>query len=120
MIILTFDASKIIAIVIPVVLLLIIGALILFINRKRRGSSHSVTQIADDSLVGLIRSAVGGQDNIDNVSFKMTRLTITLKNTELFNEAAIKDQGIVVIAMEKKVTFVLGSKAEAVFNSLKK
>lgn len=115
--ILAMSTSTIIGIAVPAALLVIIGIALFFLNYRRK-NKKTTSAIAQSDLLTLIVDSSGGRENIAEARVKMTRLTLTLRKPELFSDLALKAQGIVVIAMEKKITLVLGEQAAEIGRAL--
>lgn len=74
------------------------------------------------AMCTAIIEAVGGKDNIANVTHCMTRLRLQLKNTSLFNEeAAKKISGVLkVVPQNGELQFVIGQDVPSLYEEFAK
>ena len=109
----TIDNIAIVLIIIGGVLLLT-SAIILLIAFLRKKKGPSLKE--DDWLIAL-----GGKDNIKEVTAIGSRLSINLIDKEIIDKDKLKQLGVTsVLVMSNKVTLVIEGKAEEIASSIQK
>ena len=99
----------VVAIVVAILLLLL--TLVLIVNNKK--NDKKVEEFPNLLL------ALGGKENINEVSFKGSRVSVLLENKKLINKEGIKNEGVeTIVVSNKKVTMVVGKNSEIIFNYL--
>ena len=84
--------------VVVVVVILFVIALIIIKGRKNKGPVVNASNWLD---------ALGGKDNIIEVSSTGSRLSVKLKNKELVNKEALNQLGVKnIVSMSDKITLV--------------
>ena len=97
------DYYQILAIIGAAVLVIASIILTIFI-RKRRVKKET------EEFPGLLE-ALGGLENIEEVSYKGSRVSIVVDNKKNLDKEKIKDEGVdTIVISNKKVTLVVGSK----------
>lgn len=92
-------------IIICVSIILVIAGLITFyfINKKKNTSTYN------EKINGIIIN-LGGNDNIKEISVKMSRAEFVLENYDLVNKDELKNLGVQGISKtSKKITLVVGN-----------
>ena len=90
-----------IAVVVAIILTIVI--IFLIKNRKPAKPKKEISTAAPDEWV----DALGGKDNIVEVSSMGSRLSIKIKNRELINRDALTGLGVTsIVLMSEKVTLV--------------
>ena len=91
-------------------ILLVSLIVILLIKRK----SKDVKEEFPELLLAL-----GGKENVNEVSFKGSRVSVLLEDKKVIDKEKIKEQGVeTIVVSNKKVTMVVGKKSEEMFNYL--
>ena len=99
----------ILAIVIAIVVLL--GILILLTSRSKE--DKSLKEYPELLL------ALGGKDNVSEVSFKGSRVNVVLVDKKLIDKEIIKQQGVeTIVVSNKKLTMVVGKNSQDIYNYL--
>lgn len=81
-----------------VVIILFVIALIIIKGRKKKGAVVNASNWLD---------ALGGKDNVIEVSSTGSRLSVKLKNKELVNKEALNQLGVKnIVSMSDKITLV--------------
>ena len=75
---------------------------------------------SDTEIAATIVKSLGGLDNIATLDNCITRLRLSIKNPDLFDEKTLKDLGAVKGVMQKDtaVQIIIGFRAEAVANEI--
>ena len=92
-------------IIICVSIVLVIAGLIAFyfFNKKKNTSTYN------EKINGIILN-LGGNDNIKEISVKMSRAEFVLENYDLVNKDELKNLGVQGISKtSKKITLVVGN-----------
>lgn len=107
----------IIAICIIAGIILIGGGIFLFLFFKNKNSNKEY-----DSKIHKIILNLGGKENIENVTVKMSRAEFVLKEYELVNKEELKNLGVQGISKtSQKITLVVGNElAKDIENEFKK
>ena len=89
-------------------------SIILVIVCKRKNSSKKTLQFS-----GLL-DALGGSSNISNICLNGSRISLNFEDKNFIDKNLIKDNGVdSIVVSNKKITLVIGKKAEAVYKYLK-
>lgn len=95
---------QILAIVGGSVLLLII-ALILVIILLKKNKNNTVQEFPE------LLIALGGKENITQVTYKGSRVSVVVDNKKAVDKEKVKEQGVeTIVISNKKVTMVVGNK----------
>ena len=63
--------------------------------------------------------ALGGKDNVNEVTFKGSRVSALLIDKKIIDKDKMKEHGVeTIVVANKKVTMVVGKKSEVIFNYL--
>ena len=101
----------IVAIVVGILVLLGLLILVVF-NGKKKDTNEDYQELL---------LALGGKENISEVSFKGSRVNVLLIDKTLIDKEKLKTQGVETIVMSnKKMTMVVGKQSEIIFNYLDK
>jgi len=99
-------------------LVLLIGLVILIIVLKKKTNPNE-KQIEDFDGNSLV-DALGGIDNIQEVSRTGSRITVKLHNTSIINNEKLKENGIDnIVAMSEKITLVVNNNPENIEQLIK-
>lgn len=86
-------------------ILVLVIALILVILLLRKRKNDTVKEFPD------LLIALGGKDNITQVTQKGSRVSVIVDNKKAVNKEKVKEQGIeTIVISNKKVTMVVGNK----------
>ena len=100
----------IVTIVVSIIILL--GLLILITTSKKK------VKMENNEYPQLLL-ALGGKENVSEVSFKGSRVSVILVDKKVIDKEMIKQQGVeTIVVSNKKVTMVVGKKSEEIFNYL--
>lgn len=108
-------------VVVPIFALLIVSFVIALVKRIKLAKKYNPKKknIVDDNVKTLLIEAFG-ENNIENVSVEMSRLTVEVKDVDIVNPDKIKEAGANgVLLVGNKVKCSFGDKAEEVCNLLK-
>lgn len=108
------QTTLIVVIVICCVLIIALGIIIAFKvskNKKIRLSEEKANQKVEEAASHL-SLCFGGNDNIESVSQKGSRVTILVKDMSLVEKTKIDEELSSVMYMGNKIVFVIGSKSE--------
>lgn len=102
-----------------VAIIVITLLIIFFLNKKKKTSKEVVNQISNDSIKWS--EALGGSDNVIEVSAKGSRLVISLAESSKIDETKLKELGVTsIIKMSNKLTLVIEDNASKIEQLLKK
>ena len=98
------DYYLIIAIVIGVVVLLAVAGIIIFLIRRKN-------KIKQAEEFPHLLEAFGGSENINQVTYKGSRVSVIVENKKLVDKEKIKEEGVeTIVVSNKKFTLVVGNK----------
>ena len=110
----TLDTLSIVLIIVGCSLLFISATVLAIVSIRKKKTAKAL-----DSNTWL--TALGGKENIKDVSAVGSRLSINLEDKEKIDREKLKELGVSsVLVMSNKVTLVIEGKAEAVAESIKK
>ena len=120
------DQTQILTICLVVSLVVVIGTLVTFILLKKfnklpfKGNKKEEKKVEfkienNDELL----STFGGKENIEQVELKGSRLSIQLKDMNLFNKEKIKEFGIDRILLMSNKIILIGDGVNSIFNCTK-
>lgn len=91
-------------------------------SENKEASQNSTSQDDIEALAQQYITIVGGKENLTNIDACITRLRLSVKNSDLINEAEAKALGaMAVIKLGKEgVQIVVGQKAEKIADQMKK
>ena len=93
-------------------IIILIGLLIVIVSNKAKGNN-----IANEYPELLV--ALGGKDNINEVTFKGSRVSVILLDKTIVDKERIKSQGVeTIVVSNKKLTMVVGKQSEVIFKYL--
>ena len=102
-----------------VVLILLAVFLFVFFNMKKKGQLKHNDKISDNSDAWQI--AIGGKNNIKEVTAVGSRLTLSLNDPELVDKDKLKELGVSnILTMSEKIILVVEDNAEKVKERLMK
>ena len=105
----------VIALVIVLIILVTI-TIILLSNRKKGAPAKQVSQAAPSEWL----EALGGKDNVVDVSSTGSRLTAKLKNKDLVNRDQLTKLGVSsIVLMSDKITMVTNLDNQKIIDSIK-
>ena len=100
-------------------IIIIIACIIAIIAIRISKSHKKPKEVKSLPLYDDIIRHLGGIDNIQSVSTKGSRLSLTLTNYEIVNETKLQELGIgPSIKMSNKITYVIGEKASELENRI--
>ena len=103
-----------VAVVVAIVLTIVI--IFLIKNRKKAKPKKEISSASPDEWV----DALGGSDNIVEVSSAGSRLSIKIKNRDLINRDALTNLGVTsIVLMSDKVTLVTNLDNQKIEENLK-
>lgn len=106
----------ILCVAVVVVIILTIAIIFLIKNRKKAKPKKEISSASPDEWV----DALGGSDNIVEVSSAGSRLSIKIKNRDLINRDALTNLGVTsIVLMSDKVTLVTNLDNQKIEENLK-
>ena len=94
-----------------ILLLLFIIVLIIVLKRK--------SKIKEDKEFPGLLEALGGADNISNVSLNGSRISLNFDSKKNVDKEQIKENGVeTIVVSNKKITLVIGKKAPTIYKYL--
>lgn len=102
-------------------LVVIVAAIIIIVVVRKQQMIKQSNQEADDrvSLVASTISKCFGENNIEDITQNNSRVTIIVKDISKVNKEEIQKELDSVMYMGNKIVFVVGSKSEEFYKSLK-
>ena len=103
---------------VAVVVIIVLAIVIIFVikNRKKAKPKKEISTATPDEWV----DALGGSDNIVEVSSAGSRLSIKIKNRDLINRDALTNLGVTsIVLMSDKVTLVTSLDNQKIEENLK-
>lgn len=105
------DELKWCLIIVSIILLLCITILVIVIKRKNK--------IKESLEFPELLEALGGVENISNVSLNGSRISMNFDSKKIVNKEQIKENGVETIVLSnKKITLVIGKKAPVIYKYL--
>lgn len=102
-----------------VAIILVTLLVIFLINKKKKTTKEVVNQISNDSIKWF--DALGGDDNVIEISSKGSRLVVSLADPSNIDEVKLKELGVTsIIKMSNKLTLVIEENAIKIEQLLKK
>lgn len=99
-----------------IVAIIVITIIIVFVIKNKNPKAPKETH-ADSEWV----EALGGKENVKDVSAMGSRLNVVLEKIELMNKEKLSELGITnIMSMSNKITLIIEDQAEKVCNKIKK
>ena len=103
--------------IVIVAIIVIVALLIILLNKNK--SKKDDSKISKDE--SKWQTAIGGKDNINEITAVGSRLTLNLKNNDLINKEALKELGVSnILTMSEKIILVVEDSADKVKERLLK
>lgn len=115
--ILNIDIVWFIIISVVIAIIVILLAIFMLVNKKKTQKAKMISKVVDSPSEWL--TALGGKENIKEVSALGSRLTIKLNDQSLVNKEAIKALGVEnIIEMSDKIILVVENQAEEILKQI--
>ena len=120
------DQTQILTICLVVSIVVVVGTLVTFLLLKKFNklpfkSNKKVEKKAEFKIENNdeLLATFGGKENIEQVELKGSRLSIQLKDMNLFNKEKIKEFGIDRILLMSNKIILIGEGVNSIFNCTK-